>query len=213
MFQNKTQMPTADQALAGREDAMAVTNRHHVKGTPIQPPFPAGTRRPCSDSAAFGAPSGGSGSCRVSTPPRSAMRRDTPPTRPTTRSAPDSPGTTRWCWWFSTREHRVRRAAAPVLGGPRSDPGNAPGQRRRNPVSVRDLLLRRRPAIGGGSEPRGSTTGPAGSRPRRRHHGDRAGTRLLLRRGLSPAVPGQEPGRLLRTRRLRRPLSRLTSQL
>ena len=45
MFQNKTQMPTADQALAGREDAMAVTNRHHVKGTPIQPPFPAGHQK------------------------------------------------------------------------------------------------------------------------------------------------------------------------
>src|SRR5262249_24065083 len=43
-------------------------------------------------------------------------------------------------------------------------------------------------------------------RLRRDHDGDRAGARVLLRRGLPPAVPGQESGRLLRPRRHRRHL-------
>ena len=46
---------------------------------------------------------------------------------------------------------------------------------------------------------RGHVPGEAGrGRLRRDHDGDRPGRRLLLRRALPPAVPGQEPGRLLR---------------
>ena len=40
--QKKTQMPQPDEALPGRDEAMAVTNRHYVLGNPIQSPFPAG---------------------------------------------------------------------------------------------------------------------------------------------------------------------------
>lgn len=43
-FRNKTHMPTEENALPGRSEIMPVTNRHYVKGTPIQPPFPEGTR-------------------------------------------------------------------------------------------------------------------------------------------------------------------------
>ena len=39
---------------------------------------------------------------------------------------------------------QLRGAAPPVLGGPRSDPGHAPGQRRRDPVPLGDLHLRPR---------------------------------------------------------------------
>ncbi len=42
--------------------------------------------------------------------------------------------------------------------------------------------------------------------PRRDHDGDRPGRTVLLRRGLPPAVPRQEPGGLLRDRRDRRRL-------
>lgn len=49
MFKDKFQMPSPDKALPGREQAMPVSNRHYVKGTPIQPPFPDGTQ-----SALFG---------------------------------------------------------------------------------------------------------------------------------------------------------------
>jgi len=44
MFQDKIQMPSPDKALPGREQAMPVDNRHYVKGTPIQPPFPDDTQ-------------------------------------------------------------------------------------------------------------------------------------------------------------------------
>ena len=46
----------------------------------------------------------------------------------------------------------------------------------------------------------------ARGRLRRDHHRDRGRARVLLRRGLPPAVPGQEPERLLRARRHRRVL-------
>ena len=39
MFANKLLLPTADQALAGREQAQALENSHYVNGRPIMPPF------------------------------------------------------------------------------------------------------------------------------------------------------------------------------
>jgi peptide-methionine (S)-S-oxide reductase len=35
-------MPPREQALAGRDDVMPVTNKHYVNGAPIKAPFPAG---------------------------------------------------------------------------------------------------------------------------------------------------------------------------
>jgi peptide-methionine (S)-S-oxide reductase len=51
IFTDKSQLPTAETALAGREAAMPVADRHAVHGTPIQPPFPAG---PALEQAVFG---------------------------------------------------------------------------------------------------------------------------------------------------------------
>jgi peptide-methionine (S)-S-oxide reductase len=39
---HKTQMPTADEALEGREAAMPVPERHAVNGTPLDGPLPVG---------------------------------------------------------------------------------------------------------------------------------------------------------------------------
>jgi peptide-methionine (S)-S-oxide reductase len=44
-FRKKTQLPTQDEALPGRDEPMPVTNRHHVNGNPIQPPFPSGMQQ------------------------------------------------------------------------------------------------------------------------------------------------------------------------
>ena len=38
-------MVSADQALAGRDQAMAVPDRHYVLGTPLVPSFPEGYER------------------------------------------------------------------------------------------------------------------------------------------------------------------------
>lgn len=39
---SKTEMPSPENALPGRPQAMAVPERHHIKGTPLVPPFPDG---------------------------------------------------------------------------------------------------------------------------------------------------------------------------
>ena len=41
----KTVLPTAGQALPGRDEAIATQERHVVLGTPLEPPFPEGTER------------------------------------------------------------------------------------------------------------------------------------------------------------------------
>ena len=42
MFQRKTTMPTAAEALAGRAEAIATASTHAVSGHPLKGPFPAG---------------------------------------------------------------------------------------------------------------------------------------------------------------------------
>ncbi|AFZ42428.1 peptide methionine sulfoxide reductase [Halothece sp. PCC 7418] len=42
-FGKKLSLPTHEEALPGREEAMPITNKHYVNGNPIQPPFPEGT--------------------------------------------------------------------------------------------------------------------------------------------------------------------------
>ncbi len=41
-FQKKIQMPTPEEALPGRSVRMPIHEPHHVKGVPLEPPFPAG---------------------------------------------------------------------------------------------------------------------------------------------------------------------------
>ncbi len=45
MFRNKTDMPTAEDALPGRPERMPVPDKHYVLGTPLEPPFPDGLER------------------------------------------------------------------------------------------------------------------------------------------------------------------------
>jgi len=42
---NKHALPTAEQALPGRAEAMSVADTHYVNGNPIKPPFPAGLQQ------------------------------------------------------------------------------------------------------------------------------------------------------------------------
>jgi len=44
IFRNKRQMPNPEEALPGRDDPMPVADRHYVKGVPLRPPYPPGTR-------------------------------------------------------------------------------------------------------------------------------------------------------------------------
>jgi peptide-methionine (S)-S-oxide reductase len=49
LFDKKSALPTPDEALTGRSEAMPVPARHFVNGNPLQPPFPAGV-----ETAVFG---------------------------------------------------------------------------------------------------------------------------------------------------------------
>jgi len=42
MFQKKTTMPTADQALPGRATEIPTSTHHYVNGNPLKGPYPAG---------------------------------------------------------------------------------------------------------------------------------------------------------------------------
>jgi peptide-methionine (S)-S-oxide reductase len=45
LFRHKASMPSADDALPGRAERLAVPERHFVLGTPLEPPFPIDTER------------------------------------------------------------------------------------------------------------------------------------------------------------------------
>jgi peptide-methionine (S)-S-oxide reductase len=45
MFTNKSKMPSASDALKGRAEKMSVPPKHHVLGTPLEGPFPAGLQK------------------------------------------------------------------------------------------------------------------------------------------------------------------------
>jgi peptide-methionine (S)-S-oxide reductase len=45
LFRSKTTMPSADEALPGRTERIAIPEGHFVLGTPLEPPFPADTER------------------------------------------------------------------------------------------------------------------------------------------------------------------------
>ena len=67
-----------------------------------------------------------------------------------------------------------------------------------HPVPLGDLLDDRGAARRGAGVEGDVPGAPEGGGPRRDHHGDRAGRRVLLRRALPPAVPPQGAQRLLR---------------
>ena len=82
------------------------------------------------------------------------------------------------------------------------------GMRQGNDVGTqyRSAIYATTPAAGRGGAPFGGDVrrGAEGEGPRRDHHRDRRSRAVLLRRGLPPAISGQEPRRLLRPRRHRR---------
>ena len=70
-----------------------------------------------------------------------------------------------------------------------------------HPVPLGRLRLHARAEGGGGGLADGLPGAAREGGARADHHRDRRRAGLLLRRGLPPAVPRQEPGRLLRSRR------------
>ena len=130
---------------------------------------------------------------------RGRASRPIPPTR---RSARGAPATTRSCSWCSGRPCSPTRSCCGSSGRatipPRACARATTSARSTAPGIYTDSEAQRRGAAALARRLRASDSR---RRPRRDHHRDRPRARVLLRRGLPPAVPGEEPRRVLRHRR------------
>ena len=137
-------MVDAESALPGREQEMPVPAKHEVLGTPLKGPFPEGV-----ETAIFGMGCFWGAERIFWEAPRRLHDRGR--LRGRLHAEPDLRGGLQ----RAHRPHRgrarrlrpaadeLRGDAEAVLGGPRPDPGHAPGQRRRHAVPLGDLLARR----------------------------------------------------------------------
>ncbi len=195
----KLELPTAAEALAGRAQAMSVPARHFVNGHRLQPPFPQGLQIADFGLGCFwgaerkfwtqpGVYSTAVGYAGGVTPNPTYEEVCTGMTGHTEVVRVD----------IRSRTGQLRRTAAGVLGIARPDARHAAGQRHRHPIPFVDLYgtmpssaRRQNAALQAYGSTAGGRHGP--SRPRS------GKPRFLLRRGLPPAIPRQEPRRLLRT--------------
>ncbi len=209
LFKDKTRLITADRALPGREREMPVPERHFVLGTPLRPPFPAGFESAVVGMGCFWGAERVFWQAARRLHHRGRLRRRL-------HAEPDlrrgvlgldrahRGGARRLRPGASTSYEEILR-----LFWENHDPtqgmrqGNDVGTQYRSAIYTHDAAQqaaaeRTRDAY---------AERPARERPRRDHHRDRPGRPVLLRRGVPPAVPGEEPRRLLRPRRHRRELS------
>ena len=202
----KTNMVAPEEALPGRDAPIPTSERHFVLGTPLKPPFPEGLQTAVFGMGCFwGAERMFWEAPGVYTTAVGYAGGYTPnPTYEEVCSGRTG-HTEAVLVVFDPDEDELRRAAAHLLGGPRPDPGHAAGQRRRHPVPLRGLLRRRRPARRPSRPPRSCSPSACAAPATATITTEIAAAgAVLLRRGLPPAVPGQEPQRLLRPGRHRR---------
>ena len=143
LFRKSVELPTAETALPGRDRPIVVARPHLVLDTPITPPFPDGFDRIVVGMGCFwGAErlfwqAPGVYTTAVGTPAAS------PRIRPTRRCASGRTGHTEVVLAvFDPAKTSYEDVASHLLGGTRPDAGHAPGERRRHPVPLGDLLAR-----------------------------------------------------------------------
>ena len=141
---HKLRLPSPEEALPGRSERMPVPKSHFVNGAPLEPPFPEGT-----ELALFGLGCFWGAERKfwktpgvVSTSVGYAGGFTPNPTYEEVcsgRTGHTEVGARR----LRPEEGELRGAAARLLGEPRPDPGDAPGQRRGHAVPLGHLHVRR----------------------------------------------------------------------
>ena len=198
----KTQMIEPSKALPGRDEPMPVPARHEVLGTPLMPPFPEGLQRAVFGMGCFwGAERVFWQAEGVYTTAVGYAGGFTPnPTYEEVCSA----GTGHTEVVLVVFDPNVISYEAMLqLFWENHDPtqgmrqGNDVGTQYRSAIYTADAAQREAAEASQAMYQRA----PERRRPRRDHDRDRRRRAVLLRRGLPPAVPGQEPRRLLRHRR------------
>ena len=208
-FRRTPTMPTVEQALAGRADEMPVPATHFVNGHPLRPPFPEGL-----ETAVFGL------GCFWGAE-RDFWQTDGVFTTAVGYAGGFTPNPTyqEVCSGQTGHTEVVLVVFDPAVVSyeellkvfwEHHDPTQ--GMRQGNDVGTqyRSAIYTYSDAQQEAAEAsRDALPGRVARRAlRRHHHRDPPRPDLLLRRGLPPAVPGEEPGWLLRPRRHRRELPR-----
>ena len=102
----KIAMPTAAQALPGRDHAIRTAQEHFVNHHALKGPYPEGSQKAMFGLGCFwGAEKQvlGTGRRRLCHRRRLCRRADAEPDS-TRKSAPAAPATTKWCWWCTIRK-------------------------------------------------------------------------------------------------------------
>ena len=201
-FSQKLTIPTPEQALPGRSERMRVPKSHFVNGASLEPPFPEGTELALFGLGCFwgaerkfwktpGVVSTSVGYAGGSTPNPSYEEVCSGRTGHTevVRVVFDPPRVAYpellRVFWEAHDPTQGMRQGNDVGTQYRSAIYTYGDEQARAAAASRDAYAAALAAAGHGAD----------------HHRDRSGSRVLLRRGLPPAVPGEEPGRLLRHRR------------
>ena len=200
-------MIAPERALRGREQEMQVAERHAVLGTPMKPPFPEGFEQLVVGMGCFwGAERMFWQAEGVYTTAVGYAGGYTP--NPTYEEV--CSGSTGHAEVvlvvFDPAKTSYERMLAPVLGEPRPDAGDAPGQRRGDPVPLGDLLGHRGPAPARAGDRATPTTSGSGRRATRRSRPrSPRPVRSTTPRTTTSSTWRRTPG-LLRARRHRREL-------
>ena len=153
----KTNMVAPEEALPGRDAPIPTSERHFVLGTPLKPPFPEGLQTAVFGMGCFwGAERLFWEAPGVYTTAVGYAGGYTP--NPTYEEVCcGRTGHTEAVLVVFDPQDQLRGDAAHLLGGPRSDPGHAAGQRRRHASTARRSTTPTRPSARPSRPPRSSS--------------------------------------------------------